>query len=129
MSGEKIMVVDDEVHVIRSISYVLGKEGYLVETASNGDDGLTRVLEFKPQILFLDVMMPGKNGYEVCQEIRRTPVLKNTYIIILSAKGWDIDRTKALSVGADEFMSKPFSPRDVVSKTNQICAELKLKVQ
>jgi two-component system alkaline phosphatase synthesis response regulator PhoP len=129
MSGEKIMVVDDEVHVIRSISYVLGKEGYLVETASNGDDGLTRVLEFKPQILFLDVMMPGKNGYEVCQEIRRTPVLKNTYIIMLSAKGWDIDRTKALSVGADEFMSKPFSPRDVVSKTNQICAELKLKVQ
>jgi two-component system alkaline phosphatase synthesis response regulator PhoP len=124
MSGEKIMIVDDESHVIRSLSFVLGKEGYVVETADNGDDAIIKSLQFQPEIMFLDVMMPGKNGYEVCQEIRRSPLLKNIYIIILSAKGWDIDRAKALSVGANEFMSKPFSPRDVVSKINQICEGL-----
>jgi two-component system, OmpR family, phosphate regulon response regulator PhoB len=129
MSGEKIMIVDDESHVIRSLSFVLGKEGYKVESADNGNDAISRALEFRPEVIFLDVMMPGKNGYEVCQEIRQTPDLKSIYIIILSAKGWDIDRAKASSVGADEFMSKPFSPREVVTKISQICENIKHKAK
>jgi DNA-binding response OmpR family regulator len=124
MSGEKILIVDDESHVIRSLSFVLTRAGYITETAENGEEALIKALKFQPAIMFLDVMMPKKNGYEVCQEIREIPILKDIYIIILSAKGWDIDRTKALGVGANEFMSKPFSPRDVVLKVDQICAGL-----
>ena len=124
MNNQRILVVDDEAHVIRSLSFVLGREGYQVETADNGNEAVLKSLEFRPEIIFLDVMMPGKNGYEVCQEIRRNEVLKDIYVIILSAKGWDLDRAKALSVGANEFMSKPFSPREVVTRVNRICQEL-----
>jgi DNA-binding response OmpR family regulator len=124
MNHPKIMIVDDEAHVIRSLSFVLGKEGYQIETAGDGDEALSKAQVFQPEVMFLDIMMPRKNGYEVCQAIRQDPLLKDTYIIMLSAKGWDIDRAKALNVGANEFMSKPFSPREVVLKTNQICEGL-----
>jgi two-component system, OmpR family, alkaline phosphatase synthesis response regulator PhoP len=127
MGKEKILIVDDEPHVTRSLSFVLSRENYAVEMAENGEVGLTKALQFRPDIILLDVMMPGKNGYEVCHEIRQSPVLKDSYIIILSAKGWDIDRAKALTVGANEFMSKPFSPREVVSKIGQICQQLELQ--
>jgi CheY-like chemotaxis protein len=124
VTGEKILIVDDEIHVIRSLAFVLGKAGYIVETAENGEEALTKVWEIQPDIIFLDIMMPRKNGYEVCQEIRNSPQLKDIYIIILSAKGWDIDRAKALSVGASEFISKPFSPLEVVTRVKTIVANL-----
>jgi len=129
MNNTKIMLVDDENLVIRSLSFVLGKEGYQIETAANGEEALVKARVFQPDIMFLDIMMPLKNGYEVCQEMRQDPLLKETYIIMLSAKGWDIDRAKALSVGANEFMSKPFSPREVVARTQQISQGLNRFIQ
>jgi len=129
MNNTKIMLVDDENLVIRSLSFVLGKEGYQIETAANGEEALVKARVFQPDIMFLDIMMPLKNGYEVCQEMRQDPLLKETYIIMLSAKGWDIDRAKALSVGANEFMSKPFSPRELVARTQQISQGLNRFIQ
>jgi DNA-binding response OmpR family regulator len=116
MTFKRILVVDDEPHLIRSLSYILSKAGFEICTASDGEEALRKLVEYKPELIFLDIMMPKKNGYEVCEAIRKMPEYKDVYIIVLSAKGGDIDRDKALKVGANEFMSKPFSPIDVLSK-------------
>jgi CheY-like chemotaxis protein len=116
MSLKRILVVDDEPHLIRSITFILNKLGYELSTACDGEDALLKLAQFKPDLIFLDIMMPKRNGYEVCEEIRRMPEYNDTYIIVLSAKGGDIDREKAFSVGANEFISKPFSPLDVISR-------------
>jgi DNA-binding response OmpR family regulator len=119
MNTKKILIVDDEPHLIRSLTFILAKEGYEVSMASDGEEALKKIGEIKPDLVFLDIMMPKKNGYEVCETIRSVADLKDIYIIMLSAKGWDIDRTKATHVGANEFMSKPFSPREVVARVNK----------
>jgi len=79
--------VDDEPHLVRSLSFILSKEGYEVVSAVNGEEALQKIRESKPDLMFLDVMMPKKNGYEVCQEIRSSPELKDIYIIMLTARG------------------------------------------
>ncbi|MBN1191938.1 MAG: response regulator [Dehalococcoidales bacterium] len=116
---KRILVVDDEPHLIRSLTFILSREGYEVDMACDGEEALKKVSANKPDLMFLDIMMPKKNGYEVCEAIRNDPALKDIYIIILSAKGWDIDREKAMHVGANEFISKPFSPMDAVSRTKK----------
>jgi two-component system, OmpR family, alkaline phosphatase synthesis response regulator PhoP len=119
MSKKRILVVDDEPHLIRSLSFILAKEGYQVDMAVDGEEALKKVSENRPDMVFLDIMMPKKNGYEVCQTIRSIPELNDIYIIMLSAKGWEIDREQALRVGANEFMSKPFSPLEAVSRARK----------
>jgi len=119
LPDKRILVVDDEPHLIRSLTYILAKEGYQVTMAVNGEDALKQISAGKPDLIFMDIMMPKKNGYEVCEIIRRIPELNDIYIIMLSAKGWEIDRNKAISVGANEFMSKPFSPLDVVARVKK----------
>jgi DNA-binding response OmpR family regulator len=124
VNNKHILVVDDEPHLIRSLTYILAKEGYEVSMAVDGEDALKKISERKPDMLFLDIMMPKKNGYEVCEIIRKIPALNNIYIIMLSAKGWEIDRSKAISVGANEFMSKPFSPLDVIARVRKAMESL-----
>ena len=119
-NGRTILVVDDEPHVIKSLTFVLTKEGYEVASAENGEDALAKIQQLKPGLVFLDVMMPKKNGYEVCQEVKKDPGLGDVYIIMLTAKGQEADREKGLSAGADEFMSKPFSPMGVVEKVREL---------
>jgi DNA-binding response OmpR family regulator len=119
MNSKRILVVDDEPHLIRSLTYILAKEGYTVDMAGDGEEALIRVAENRPDMIFLDIMMPKKNGYEVCETIRSAPDWQDIYIIMLSAKGWDIDREKALNVGANEFMSKPFSPMEAASRAKK----------
>jgi DNA-binding response OmpR family regulator len=116
---KNILVVDDEPHLIRSLTFILAREGYNVDMAGDGEEALKKIAANRPDLMFLDIMMPKKNGYEVCEAIRNDPVLKEIYIIMLSAKGWDIDREKALNVGANEFMSKPFSPLEAVSRAKK----------
>jgi DNA-binding response OmpR family regulator len=119
-NGRTILVVDDEPHVIKSLTFVLTKEGYEVASAENGEDALAKIQQLKPGLVFLDVMMPKKNGYEVCQEVKKDPGLGDVYIIMLTAKGQEADREKGLGAGADEFMSKPFSPMGVVEKVREL---------
>jgi two-component system, OmpR family, alkaline phosphatase synthesis response regulator PhoP len=118
MDKKRILVVDDEPHLIRSLTFILTKEGYEVDMANDGEEAMRKVKEKKPDLIFLDIMMPKMNGYEVCEKIRNTPELKDIYIIMLSAKGWEKDKEMGLSVGANEFMSKPFSPLAVVARAN-----------
>jgi DNA-binding response OmpR family regulator len=118
-----ILVIDDEPYILRSLSYLLQREGYTVETATNGADGLKRVREIRPPLVFLDIMMPLMNGYEVCEQIKQDPSLADTYVIMLSAKGQQIDRERGLLGGADEYMTKPFSPREVAQRVRDILAD------
>jgi two-component system alkaline phosphatase synthesis response regulator PhoP len=119
MNNKKILVVDDEPHLIRSLTFILAKEGHELSMALDGEEALKKIAENKPDLIFLDIMMPKKNGYEVCETIRSVAELRDIYIIMLSAKGWDIDRAKATTVGANEFMSKPFSPLEVVARVRK----------
>jgi CheY-like chemotaxis protein len=118
--GKKILVVDDEPNVIRTLTFVLKKEGYDVSSAGNGEEAITRVHESKPNLMFLDIMMPKKNGYEVCQELKNDSELNDIYVVMLSAKGQEADKEKAITLGADEFITKPFSPVGIVEKVKQL---------
>jgi two-component system, OmpR family, alkaline phosphatase synthesis response regulator PhoP len=118
-----ILVIDDEPYILRSLSYLLTREGYQVETATNGEEGLERVRSLQPPLVFLDIMMPNMNGYEVCEQVKQDPSLAGTYVIMLSAKGQQIDRERGLLGGADEYMTKPFSPRDVAQRVRSILAD------
>jgi DNA-binding response OmpR family regulator len=120
MPGKKILVVDDEPNVIRTLTFVLKKEGYDVSSATNGEEAIARVRESKPSLMFLDVMMPKKNGYQVCQELKSDSSLSDIHIVMLSAKGQEADKEMALNLGADEFMTKPFSPMGVVERVKQL---------
>jgi two-component system, OmpR family, alkaline phosphatase synthesis response regulator PhoP len=118
----RILLVDDEPYILRSLSYLLTREGYAVTTASNGEEGLARVREARPRLVFLDIMMPRMNGYEVCEQIKQDPATADIYVIMLSAKGQQIDRERGLLGGADEYMTKPFSPREVAQRVREIFA-------
>jgi len=120
MSEKKILVVDDEPNVIRSLIFVLEKEGYNVSSATDGEDAITKIQQSKPDLMLLDVMMPKKNGYEVCKEIKGSSSLNDIHVIMLTAKGQEVDREKGLDAGADEFMSKPFSLMMVVGKVKEL---------
>lgn len=120
-----LVVIDDEPYALRAMSYLLTREGYDVVTASNGEEGLRRVQELRPPLVFLDIMMPQLDGYEVCQRIRSDPSLDGTYIVMLSAKGQQVDRERGLAQGANEYMTKPFSPREVVKRLTEIFGDTK----
>jgi len=120
VKSKKILIVDDEPFILKSLSFVLTKEGFQIETANNGLEAMEKIRRDKPDIVFLDIMMPKKNGMEVCEWIREDPVLKNIYVIILTAKGQELDREKGFSIGADEYMTKPFSPSSVVKRLKEI---------
>jgi DNA-binding response OmpR family regulator len=119
----QILVADDEPHVVRALSFVLTKEGFSVAVASNGEDALARIREERPSLVFLDIVMPKRTGIEICKEIKGDPELKGTHVIILTCKGQELDQQNSMQAGADEFMTKPFSPREVVARVRSLFAE------
>ena len=125
MSGKRVLVVDDEPNILRTLTFVLNKEGYDVSSATNADETSAEARSSKPDLIFLDIMMPKKNGYEVCQEIKGDSDLSDIHIIMLTAKGQDADREKGLSVGAEEFMTKPFSPIQVIGRVRELLGDPK----
>ena len=120
MPDRKILVVDDNPTIIRALTFTLKKEGYNVSSVTNGEEALEEIKKSKPALIFLDIMMPKKNGYEVCQEIKSDPELKDIHVLMLTAKGQQRDRNKGLEVGVDEYMTKPFSPSKVVARVRDI---------
>jgi len=108
---KKILVCDDEPHILEAVAYVARKAGYEVLTAEDGEAALSLARAQRPPLVLLDLNMPVKSGYEVCEEIRSDPDLRGTYIIMLTAKGQESDRAKGVAAGADEYITKPFSPR------------------
>jgi DNA-binding response OmpR family regulator len=122
--GTRILVVDDEPFILRSLTFVLRKEGFEVLEASDGEQALSTIRSERPTLVFLDVMMPKKNGYEVCSEVKQDPDLSSTHIIMLTAKGQESDRDKGLALGADEYMTKPFSPLRILERVRELTASV-----
>ena len=118
--AERILVVDDEPFILRSLSFVLRKAGFEVFEAKDGDEALSLIRATRPDLVFLDVMMPNRNGYEVLKEVKGDPELAATHVILLTAKGQESDRKKGLSLGADEYMTKPFSPSRITERVREI---------
>jgi len=115
-----IVVADDEPYVLRSLEFILKKEGYRVVTATDGVEAMERIRAEKPDLVFLDIQMPRKDGYMVCQELRRDPDTRDLPIIMITAKGQEADRLQSLESGADEYVTKPYSPRKVVDRVREI---------
>ena len=120
---KKILIVDDEPHLRLLISRAvqsLEDEGVEVLTAGDGEAGLELIREEKPQLVFLDVMMPKRNGFDVCQAVKHELGLKETFIILLTAKGQEIDKQRGESVGANLYMTKPFDPDELLAKAKEV---------
>ncbi len=116
-SSVKILVVDDEERIRRLLKMYLEREEYIIDEADNGDDALAKALENDYHLILLDLMMPGKDGIEVCRELRET---KATPVIMLTAKGEEVNRVQGFEVGTDDYIVKPFSPREVVLRVKAL---------
>ncbi len=116
-SSVKILVVDDEERIRRLLKMYLEREEYIIDEAENGDDALKMALENDYHLILLDLMMPGKDGIEVCRELRET---KATPVIMLTAKGEEVNRVQGFEVGTDDYIVKPFSPREVVLRVKAL---------
>ncbi|MEI2783024.1 MAG: response regulator [Candidatus Competibacter sp.] len=121
--ANKILVVDDEPNIVLSLEFLMKQAGFQVRTASDGEAALAAVAAETPDLVLLDVMMPRKNGYEVCQAIRANPDWKAVRIIMLTAKGREVEREKGLALGADDYITKPFSTQEVVERVRELLAE------
>ncbi len=117
---KKVLVVDDEPFICRSLSFVLRKENYEVFEARNGEEALEAIRTHRPDLVFLDVMMPKVNGFEVTELVKSDPDLRRTKIILLTAKGQDSDRETGRKLGADDYMTKPFSPTKILERAREI---------
>ena len=111
-----VLIVDDAPNIVLSLEFLMKKEGYEVLSVSNGEEAMEAIKEKIPDLILLDVMMPRKDGYEVCQELRANPAWKDIKIIMLTAKGRDVEREKGLALGADDYVTKPFATRELVDK-------------
>jgi two-component system alkaline phosphatase synthesis response regulator PhoP len=121
--GARILVVDDEPHIRRMLEAVLGNRGFDVVTASDGTQGLNDLGDDPVDLVILDLMMPGANGLEILSQIRTDPLRAKTPVIILTAKGQDTDREAALAGGADDFLTKPFSPKKLIARIEEILGQ------
>ena len=115
-----ILVADDDPYIQRSLSFVLRREKFEVEVAANGEEAFNKARELKPKIIMLDLMMPKLNGFATCRAIKADPETKSSYVIILTAKGQEVDKEMGLRAGADEYMTKPFSPKEIIAKIRSI---------
>lgn len=116
MANEKILVVDDEEHIAELISYNLTSNGYKVITANDGNDAVKLAVEEKPNLILLDLMIPGKDGYDVCKDIRSNSEVRNTPIIMLTAKSEELDKILGLELGADDYITKPFAIEELLAR-------------
>jgi len=116
----RILIVDDEPNIVLALELLMKKEGYEVHTVDDGERAVQAAKELRPDLILLDIMMPKMDGYEVCQRIRSDALLKDVSIIMLTAKGREVEREKGLALGADHYITKPFSTRQVVMKVKEI---------
>lgn len=117
--AKKILIVDDEANIVISLEFLMQQAGYQVDIARTGDEALHKVEQFLPDLVLLDVMLPGPNGFDVLQHVRRNPAWQSMAIIMLTAKGRDVEVTKGLALGANAYITKPFSTRDLLAEVRR----------
>lgn len=120
MTPKKLLVADDEPNIVISLEYLMKREGYDVLVATDGNQALEAIQREQLALVLLDVMMPGKTGFEVCQAVRADPALDGVRILMLTAKGRETDVGKGLALGANAYMTKPFSTRELVQKVAEL---------
>jgi len=119
----KILIADDEPNIVISLEFLMQKSGYAVMTAADGEQALQLIDSFKPDLILLDIMLPLRNGFEVCQRIRENPAWKDTRIVMLTAKGREVEVAKGLALGADIYITKPFSTHELLAAVRQLIGE------
>jgi two-component system phosphate regulon response regulator PhoB len=122
--AHRILVVDDEPDITALVAYHLAKAGHRVSTAANGPDALRAAREERPDLVILDVMLPGASGYDVLAELRRRPESKDVGVILLTARREEQDRIRGLELGADDYLTKPFSPQELVLRVDAVLRRL-----
>jgi DNA-binding response OmpR family regulator len=118
--SKKIVIAEDEPNIVIALEFLLQRSGYEVHVARNGDEALRLVEDIEPDLVLLDVMMPVKSGYEVCQRMRERADWQHIKIIMLTAKGRDVELSKGLSLGADLYITKPFSTQELVARIDAL---------
>ena len=118
--AKKILIADDEQNIVISLEFLMKREGFEVLIANDGEEAVRRIRSDPPDLVLLDVMMPKKSGFEVCQEIKADPALAAVRILMLTAKGRDTEMAKGLALGADAYMTKPFSTKELVEKVRSM---------
>ena len=116
----RVLIADDEPNIVIPLEYLMKREGYEVLIARDGDEALEAIRRERPDLVLLDVMMPGRSGFEVCQTVRADEALANVRIILLTAKGRDADVAKGLALGADAYVTKPISTRDLAVRVREL---------
>ncbi len=119
MARGSVLVVDDEPNIALSLEYLMKGQGFDVRVARDGEAALEALREATPHVVLLDVMMPKRDGYDVCQTVRATPEWRDVRIIMLTAKGRAIEQEKGLALGADDYITKPFSTQEVIERVRQ----------
>lgn len=120
--AKRVLVVDDEPNIVMSLRFLMEREGFQVEVASTGQAAVAALDREPADLVLLDIMMPELDGFEVCQRIRNNPAWRATKVVMLTAKGRDVERDKGLALGADDYVTKPFSTRDLVAKVKRMLA-------
>ena len=117
---KSVLIVDDEPNIVLSLEFLMKKSGYEVAIARDGEAALAAIAQRVPDLILLDVMMPKLDGFEVCQRVRANPAWSRARIIMLTAKGRDVEKQKGLALGADDYITKPFATGEVVDRVRQL---------
>jgi DNA-binding response OmpR family regulator len=120
MTKGKILVVDDEINITQILEFSLGAEGYEVLTARNGEEAIDKARREQPDLIVLDIMMPKIDGYEACRILKSNPLTKAIPVVLLTAKGRDIDKRLGYEVGATDYIIKPFSPNKLIDRIHEL---------
>ncbi|MCZ4305182.1 response regulator [Zoogloeaceae bacterium G21618-S1] len=118
--SKKILIADDEPNIVISLEFLMKREGFDVSIAGDGEEAIAKIRSDSPDLVLLDVMMPKKSGFDVCQEVKGDPALSATRILMLTAKGRDSEMAKGLALGADAYMTKPFSTKELVDRVHEL---------
>jgi DNA-binding response OmpR family regulator len=118
-----VLVVDDEPNIRLSLEFLMRRAGFVVRGVADGDEALAAIAEEPPDLVLLDVTMPRKSGYEVCEAVRANPQWSTVRIVMLTARGRDIEREKGLAMGADDYVTKPFATQDVLARVRALLGE------
>lgn len=118
--SKRILIADDEPNIVVSLEFLMKREGFDVEVAMDGEAALQAIAAQLPDLILLDIMLPKKDGFEVCQQIRANPQWQSLKVVMLTAKGRDTEVSKGLALGADAYMTKPFSTRDLVAQVRKL---------
>lgn len=117
--SKTVMIVDDEPNIVVSLEFLMQQAGYRVQIARTGEEAMSLIPQIVPDVVLLDVMLPGIDGFDVLQSIRQSPLLKHIAVIMLTAKGRDVEMTKGMALGANAYVTKPFSTRDLLNEVRR----------